>query len=157
VRAGATPDQIVNGLARIIGDKPAVAIVITRHTVDQDVILVDGKPKSGANGEPTTVQITLPGSGGNRGGSGPLRDMLRTLSEQTGYTFLNQNGNLRDSYNFSMTGGDPATKLDAQALTDLLKSLTDQTGLTFRQETRPLRAWTLKPDAGTPPPAGQLP
>jgi hypothetical protein len=84
--------------------------------------------------------------------------MLRALSEQTGYTFVNQNGNSHSFYNFSITGGGPQAKLDAPALNDLLKSLTGQTGLTFRRETRPLSTWTLKPtpDAQPKPPA-QLP
>jgi RNA polymerase sigma factor (sigma-70 family) len=148
MRPRATPDQIVRGLAQIVADKLGVSIDVAKSTVDRDVVVATGAVRADKDGSPPAIHIVLPGGDASApqfGGGGPISAMFRRLSQQTGYTFIDQSTRAAPGtfYRFDLSGGDPDAKLPADALKDLLKSLTDQTGLTFRQETRPFTVWKL--------------
>jgi RNA polymerase sigma factor (sigma-70 family) len=153
VRAGATPDQIIRGLARIIGDRLGAPIVVTRSFVDRDVVAVSGRRPAGKDGQPTTVQVVLPGGTAGSSHEGGFMPGFRILSQATGYDFVDETSNAGRGaiYNFEISGTKTGDKLDDAALNDVLKSLAEQTGLKFQRTTRAMNIWTLRAAPATQP------
>jgi hypothetical protein len=148
VRARATPDQIMHGIAESVGATVGKEVQVKRSLVDFDVVVARGPIKPPPGGDQTTVHVVLGTdtdaatriAGSGPGGSG----LINALSRATGIQFIDETAdNSRPPVSFDVSGHIDGDKLSEADLKALLKSLGEQTGLTFARDKRPLDVWTL--------------
>ena len=148
VRAWATPDQIMHGIAESVAAQVGRDVQVTRALVDFDVIVAAGSVRPPPGGDKTVhiVLGTAADTTAHSGGSGPGGSrLMNALSQATGIQFIDEtSADSQRSVSFDISGHVDADKLGDADMKTLLKSLADQTGATFTRDRRPLEVWTLK-------------
>ncbi len=148
VRARATPDQVIHGIAEIVSAKIGKDVIVKNSKVDLDVVVVHGTlSPAGGKDDVVTIHVDL-GNGAGRSSSmsqsGSGFGFLIQLSQATGIQFRDETSGARQGYRFDMTGAIDGDKISDAALKDLIASLQKQTSLTFLRDKRPLAVWSLK-------------
>lgn len=159
VRDGATREQVLADIERILADVTNGQIKVQKVQVEKDVIVARGTYKqkpitepAPPPREPKDVHLfvnTLDPQEGAGGGVGTLAVFLKRLAEVAGMKVVNEATPHRG--NVSWTNNHDAD--DAQKSSEqrelLLKHVSEQTSLEFRIERRTLDAWRVTDTSGT--------
>jgi RNA polymerase sigma factor (sigma-70 family) len=157
IRAGATTDQIFQGVVEALSTKLGRKYAVTHDRVPHDVLVASGTLIARPGGDGQFYQdihmlSPLVGAGRDTGGGAPLSEILNYVSDLTGLWIVNEAWGRPDSpdhrfivYKWDAKHAREDGKPRAKQLDELMASVSQQTGLTFKHEFRTVDVWTFAP------------